>query len=308
MDLSVIIVNFNTRDLLLECIKSIKKETRRISYEIIVSDNDSKDGSVEAVRKHIPDVVVLENTQNLGFAKANNIGIDKSNGRYICLMNTDIVVRDGCLDKMVAFMDKNSDTGALAPLTVDGDGHIRYNCRKFPNLWNCFCDAFFISSLFKNVSFFSGRTLPSVSYNKLHDAHVLSGCFLMVSKLAVDKVGKLDERFFFYAEDTDWCKRIHDAGWRIVYHAGLKSVHYGGGSSKAQPKKFFIQLVRADYQYWKKHFSPPIVVIYALLISTQLTLRALYYGISVRVTHREEVKRKYHNNLAGLRWLLFNRI
>ena len=155
------------------------------------------------------------NQGNFGFAKANNIGIKEARGNYICLVNSDVKALDGVLDKMHAYMETHPEIGALAPKTYGGDIQIQKNCREFPTLRNIFCHEFFLDRLFPTVSAFRGREMTWLDYNAAMEIEVLSGCFLMVRRKVVAHVGVLDERFFFYSEDVDWCKRIHDAGWKL---------------------------------------------------------------------------------------------
>lgn len=252
-DVSVVIVNWNTRQYLLDCVASLLATTHLATLEIIVVDNASHDGSVEALREAHPDVVAIRNDTNLGFAKANNRGFPACRGRYVCLVNTDVLALDGVLDTMVAHLDSAPDVGVLAPRTLTRDLRVRQNCRRFPTLANAAGDYLQLKRLPGGL--FHGRTLPRASYARTHDAEVLSGCFLMVRREALDEVGPLDEDFFFYGEDTDWCRRFHDSGWRIVYLADAEAIHFGGGSSAARPVAYQLAMEQADLTYWRKHHT-----------------------------------------------------
>ena len=255
IDISVIIVNWNTKTLLLDCVASLYQTTREAKMEIIVVDNASTDGSVDAMRQSFPQVKIIENLQNFGFAKANNIGIRKAQGRYICLVNSDVKALDGVLDNMHTYMEKHSSVGALAPKIYGGDMQIQKNCREFPNLRNIFCEEFFLNRLFPRASVFRGRDMIDCNYDVEMEVEVLSGCFMMVRREAIDRVGLLDERFFFYSEDMDWCKRIYDADWKLIHYPGAEIIHYGGASSDTAPTRFRLEMLKANWQYWRKHKS-----------------------------------------------------
>lgn len=254
-DVSVVIVSWNTRRLLLDCLTSLRAATHVATLQLVVVDNASGDGSADAVAASFPDVLLVRNDANLGFAAANNRGFAVATGRYLCLVNSDVVARDGVLDAMVAHLDAHPEVGLLAPRTLTGDGRVRQNCRRFPTLANAAGDSLWLRKLPRPLRI-EGRTLPPETYDATHDAEVLSGCFLMVRREAFDQVGPLDEDFFFYAEDTDWCRRFHDAGWRLVYLADAEAVHFGGGSSAARPVAYQLAMERADHTYWRKHHPP----------------------------------------------------
>ena len=279
IDISVIIVNWNTNELLLDCVGSLYSTTRNASFEIIVVDNASTDGSVDALRKKFPQVQTIVNPANFGFAKANNIGIRKAKGRYICLVNTDVKALDSVLDKMRAFMESHPEIGAIAPKTFGGDMNIQKNCREFPTLRNMLCQEFFLDRLFPTVAAFRGREMNWFDYETVMEIEVLSGCFLMVRSEVVRQVGLLDERFFFYSEDVDWCKRIHDAGWKLVYYPEAEAIHYGGGSSANDAARFNVEFIKANWQYWKKHKSSAAVALFWLIKFTGTLVREVGWNI-----------------------------
>lgn len=306
-DVSVVIVNWNTRDYLLDCIESLLAETHEVRVEIIVSDNGSVDGSVGSLRERHPDVVVIQNCENLGFAKANNIGFRRAQGRYLCLVNTDVIALDGVLDKLVAHMDANPDIGLLCPQTLTRELAVRQNCRKFPTLQNAAADYLMLRRLFPGNPRFEGRTLRMETYNSTHDAEVLSGCFLMVRREAYDKVGGLDEAFFFYGEDTDWCRRFHDAGWRNVYKADARAIHFGGGSTKAYPTKYYLTMEKADLIYWQKHHDRAEQLTYQL-IKTIYHFVCILGWIPIHLIRRDDTSRlKLRGHTTNLVWLLTGR-
>lgn len=264
-DISVIIVNWNTKKYLVECIDSLKASAKTASLEIIVVDNASTDGSQEALSERHPDALLIQNLENLGFAKANNVGIARARGRYVCLVNTDIVALDSCVDTLLAYADSHPEAGTVGPKTVDEALRLRQNCRYFPTLRNAAADYLSLNKLFPKIPAFRGRTLGEETYEATHEAEVLSGCFLLVRREALEEVGLLDERFFFYGEDTDWSKRFRDAGWKNVFLSEARAIHYGGGTTAAYPIKYYLTMEKADMTYWRKHRSLPACVLYGII-------------------------------------------
>jgi GT2 family glycosyltransferase len=254
IDLSIVIVTWNTRDLLLQCIRTIQQTTREHSLEIIVVDNASVDGSVEAVRG-LSKVTVLCNEENKGFAAANNRGIHASNGKYICLVNSDVEVLEPCLDRMCNYMDENPKVGLLGPKVLNKDLTLQRSCAELPSVRNTLTQALVLDRVFPKIRWLRNRFMNDFSHDIERDVDVLSGCFIMARRDGLEQVGLLDERFFIYKEDVDWCKRFGDAGWAIRFFPEAKAIHYGGASSAVAPAKFLIEMEKANLQYWRKHHT-----------------------------------------------------
>ncbi len=305
IDISVIIVNWNTKTLLLDCVESLYQTTQESSLEIIVVDNASSDGSIDALRNNYPQAQVIVNPSNFGFAKANNIGIKKAKGRYVCLVNSDVKALEGALDKMRLYMESHSEIGALAPKTFFGDMQIQKNCREFPTLRNLFCQEFFLNTLFPTVAFFRGRDMIRYDYNKVMEIEALSGCFLMVRREVIAQVGPLDEQFFFYSEDVDWCKRIHDAGWKLIHYPGAEAIHFGCASSSIAPIEFQVEMLKANWQYWRKHKSVIECALFWLIEFAGKLGRAIGWYIIRFVGSKRQPKAKMMADAYGkmLKWL-----
>jgi hypothetical protein len=197
IDLSIVIVNWNTKRLLCDCIESIIEKTKINNYEIIVVDNASTDDSVGEVKQKFPDVKIIENNENVGFAKANNIGITMSKGEYICLSNTDIKLLNNALDRMYLFLKKNNNVGMVLPKLYDGNLEISRCCRNFPSLFNLFCEAVYIYKIFPFNVFLPGREKPYKFYKNLASVDTVPLCFTMIKHSAIQEVGLLDENYFF---------------------------------------------------------------------------------------------------------------
>ncbi|MBN2106725.1 MAG: glycosyltransferase family 2 protein [Deltaproteobacteria bacterium] len=305
-DISIILVNWNTRALLLQCIESLKRTAAALSPEIIVVDNASTDGSQAALRRLHPDVVLLCNTENLGFAKANNIGIRRSSGRFICLVNTDIKVLEGCLGLLHDYLERHPSAGMVGPLAVNEDLTPQFNCRKMPGVWNCFVESTYLHKVLPMFGPFRGRALPAASYARTHESECLCGCLVMVRRKAIEQVGLLDERFFFYSEDIDWCKRFSAAGWGIVFYPAAKAIHYRGSSVGAAPLHYLVQMEKARYQYWQKHHGVAAQAVYRLLKIFNCAVSALAFsGAYVFLSERRVASRnKIRGCMARLNWLM----
>lgn len=279
IDVSIVIVNWNTQKLLLDCIASLINETKLCNIEIIVVDNASSDNSIKAVREKYPDVHVIENNKNLGFAKANNIGIKKCKGKYICLSNTDIIVLDNALDRMFAYLEKHTDIGALLPVCLNKEMEIDQCCRRFPGLRLQINEALYLDKLLPKIKIFQGRALPLSFYHSTGDVDSVPCCFIMARGIAIDKVGLLDERFFIYSEDIDWCKRFHLKGWRVVYYSDARIIHYGGSSSKTAQSRFLIERHKSELQYWEKYHGAVNKFFFRMVLILHYIIRITGYSI-----------------------------
>ena len=252
---SVIIVNWNAREYLLQCLASLSSEVCRYAMEIIVVDNDSSDGSPEAVEAQFPHVRLFRSGGNLGFAKANNLGVSHSRGRYVAFINSDVKVLKGCLTTLVDYCDQHPEIGMAGPRVIGGDGKLQRSCRGFPTVWNMFCRALVLDAMFPRVKLFSGYAMTYWPQDTPRPVDMLSGCFWLVRREALNEVGLLDEAFFMYGEDMDWCKRFWAGGWKVTFVPSAEAIHYGGASSANAPVRFYIERQRADLQYWKKHHT-----------------------------------------------------
>jgi GT2 family glycosyltransferase len=304
--MTIIIVSWNAKKYLEECLDSIVNRPLPHDTEVIVVDNASSDGSPDAVRDAFPAVRLIRNDDNYGFAKANNVGIAASTGEYVFFINSDVVVKAGCFEKMITYMDGHQDVGVLGPKILRPNGAVQRSCMGFPTLWNSLCRALALDSIFPGIKLFGGEMMTYWPHDDIRPVDVITGCFWMVRRKALRAAGPLDERFFFYGEDIDWCKRFHDEGWKVVFYPEGEAIHYGGASSANAPLRFFIEMQRADYQYWKKHHT-------ALASTAFLLIRLLHHavrfagGISsypFRRKKRPEVLYKIRRSLASIKWSL----
>lgn len=254
IDNSIIIVNWNTREMLDNCISSIFDKAKTTTYEIIVVDNGSTDDSVKMLKAKYPHVILIEAGENLGFSKANNRGIDMAIGRYITLLNSDTYLINSALDIMVEYMDKNKHVGLLGGKLFNSDMSVQSSCREFPTLWRSYLKLIFPNSIRKYISGFSNKNISRFNYKETKEVEVLIGALIMTRKSALDEVGKLDESFFFYGEDIDWSKRYWEKNWKVIFYPKAEIVHLGGGSSKVAPVKYRIEMMKADLVYISKYY------------------------------------------------------
>lgn len=279
IDISVVIVNWNTRDLLMVCLNSLEEQKGNFRKEVIVVDNGSSDGSQAAVRKSFPQVQIIENNANLGFAKANNIGMKASEGRYLCLVNSDVKVLDGCLDQLVRYIDQDTSIGIIGPKILWPDMTLQDSCRKFPSLWNNVCDFLHLNRLFPKSDIFSSEHMMFFDHMTIRNVEGLVGCFLMIRKEALEQAGLFDEQFFIYYEETDLCKRIRDKNWKIVFFPSARAIHYGRKSSSKDALRFSFEQLKSKIQYWEKHHSRLTVIIILFILLMQHGLRLVADGI-----------------------------
>lgn len=247
-DLSIIIVNFNTKDFVLACVKSIlsnyTKEIDSQNFEIIVIDNNSIDGSVRALEK-IKQILLIKNRQNVGFSKANNIAVKKSEARYVLFLNPDTVVPDKTLDRIIDFMDQHPQTGAATCKVLLPNGKIdQASHRGFPTPWRTFTHFSGIWRLFPKSNFWNGYYLGSSDLSKVHKVDVIAGAFMFVRREAGQDVGWWDEDYFFYGEDIEFCFQLNEKGWAVYYCPDVSILHLKGVSGGI--KKISKEITTAD--------------------------------------------------------------
>ncbi|KQC47974.1 glycosyl transferase family 2 [Geobacillus sp. Sah69] len=280
MDISIIIVNYNTPKLTIEAIESILKSKTKYSYEIIVVDNHSSDDSVHIIKGEFQNVVVIENKQNVGFSKANNQAIKLSKGRYILLLNSDTIVREDTIEKMIEFMDKNKKVGASGCKVILPNGELDWAChRGFPTPQASFYYLVGLARLFPKSPRFNQYHLGYMNLNEPHPIDCLVGAFMIVRREVIEQVGLLDEQFFMYGEDIDWCYRIKQAGWEIYYCPFTSIIHYKGASSQKKPFKIVYEFHRAMCLFHRKHYARKYPFIVNCLVYTGIAAKFILSAI-----------------------------
>jgi GT2 family glycosyltransferase len=255
MDISVIIVGWNAKHYLELCLNSLAEAPPRRSTEVIVVDNASSDGSSEMIKAKFPDVTVIRSEENLGFSRGNNLGIRQCQGRYIALVNPDVIVFPGCLDALADFLDQNPRVGDVGPRVLNPDMSLQSTCRRAPTLWNNVCIATGLASRFKTSRFFAGEHTFYFPHDRTLPVDVIVGCFSMIRRETFDDVGLLDENLFMYGDDVDWCLRARKAGWQVVFFPGAQAIHDRGKITAPYPVRFAVAQQRSVLYYWSKHHS-----------------------------------------------------
>jgi len=282
VDVSIIIVNWNTRDLLAQCLQSVYDTVNGLDFEVIVVDNASADGSVAMVRQRFPRVRVVANGENVGFVRANNQALPHCQGRYVLLLNSDTQVLPGSLSRTVRFMDAHPKAGIVGVQLLNPDGTFQASYTPFPTLWREFL---ILSGLGR---WLVRPTFPSygsqVERGAQRIAGYLEGAYLMARREAVDEVGGLDERIFMYAEDVDWCYRFHQAGWEVWYLPDAPIVHYGGQSSKKRGGRMEAELYRSRVYFFRKNYGRFAAMCLKVLIYAMTLPKILIHGVLRSVT------------------------
>ncbi|MEX2027870.1 MAG: glycosyltransferase family 2 protein [Candidatus Curtissbacteria bacterium] len=278
MDASFIIVNWNTKKLLEQGIASIYKYARGITFEIIVSDNGSEDGSVEMVKKEFPNVKLIENKDNLGFAKGNNMAINVAKGEFIFLFNSDAYLIDDSIQNLVKRAREIPNLGAIAPQIRNEDRTIQQSAGFNPDLLRIFLWMSFIDDLPLGDFLRPYHVDHDRFYKKEHKVDWLTGAALMVPKKVIGKVGPLDHNIFMYGEDVDWCMRIKDAGFEIYFSPVAKLVHIGRGSAGKISKNAIVGEYKGLIYVYKKHKSKLSLQMLRLLLKIGALARILIFG------------------------------
>lgn len=255
-DISIVIVNYNVKDFLLECLRSVENSTGGLNVETIVVDNDSKDGSVEFLKPLFPNVKFISLKENVGFGRANNIGFKESKGKYILILNPDTILEETTLSTMYDYMEKHGEVGISGCKVLNSDGSFQPACRRgFPTPWASFSKLFGLQKLFPGSKLFGkyNQTFRSVDETYYIDAVI--GAFMFCRREVIEQTGGFDPDFFMYGEDIDLCFRAHKAGWKIAYVHSCSIIHYKGESTRRSSINDVKHFYNAMEIFTKKHYS-----------------------------------------------------
>jgi GT2 family glycosyltransferase len=246
--LSIVIVNWNTEEYLLHCLRSIFEMGQGTAWEIIIVDNGSQDGGRIEVKRAFPSVHIIENEKNLGFAKAVNQGLQKASGRYALLLNPDTQVKDGAIERLVSFMDAHSDVGVVGAQLLNADGSKQNSIANFPSL----ATELLNKSLLR---WLSPKRFPGKeeSYAGPIEVDSVIGACMVVRRKAMEQVGLLDEDYFLFLEETDWCYRMKRAGWKIYHVPQAEVYHFQGKSAETAKKRAKVEFYRSRYHFFRKN-------------------------------------------------------
>lgn len=280
-DVSIVIVSWNTRDILRGCLESILDQARTASIEIIVVDNASADGSADMVRAEFPGTSVVANAENMGFAAANNQGMRLAKGRYVLFLNPDTIILEQAIDRMVEYMDVRPDVGCAGCQVLTDPTTVQMTCFRFPSLLNAFLSVAGLPRLFPRSRLFGRYWMDWWDRRSEQDVDVVSGMFMLVRREVIEQVGPMDEAFFVYAEEADWCYRFRRAGWRCVFTPAARIIHLdGGGKSTGQTSaRMFVQQQKSMLIFHRKHYGLLNQVLLRLLLLAAMGLRYLYWRL-----------------------------
>jgi O-antigen biosynthesis protein len=275
MDLSVIIVNYNVKFFLEQCLHSVYKSIDDLKVEVIVVDNNSVDGSCQMVNEKFPHVTLIANKKNLGFSTANNQGIKVSNGKYVLILNPDTIVQEDTLKKCFQFMEHNPEAGSLGVKMIDGKGNfLPESKRSLPTPLVAFYKIFGLSALFPRSRIFGRYHLGYLDTDQVYSIEILPGAFMFIRKSVLDEIGLLDETFFMYGEDIDLSYRIIQAGYKNYYFPETTIIHYKGESTRKQSINYVVVFYKAMIIFARKHFSLKNARLFSAFINIAIYLRA----------------------------------
>jgi N-acetylglucosaminyl-diphospho-decaprenol L-rhamnosyltransferase len=257
IDVSVCIVSWNVKDLLRNCLNSLKQNAGDLRYETIVVDNLSSDGSAEMVRSEFPWVTLVEPGANLGFGRANNLAFQHSTGRWVLLLNPDTIVLDRAIEKLLKFADQRSEAAAVGGRTLKQDGKTleRSCCWGSPGMWPLFCKAFGLHLIFKNSAVFNREAMDYWQRDSVREVGVITGCCLMIRRDVYERTGGFDDHFFMYAEETDLCWRMGREHGKLLFCPDAQIIHLVGESAKKSTSNRLFHINRALLKLFRKHYG-----------------------------------------------------
>ena len=297
ISLSVIIVNWNTRELLKNCLDSILANNSTSQLEIWVVDNASTDESSRMVRERFPQVNLIENLENVGFARANNQAIQQSTGKYVLLLNPDTLVESRTLQALVDFLDEHPDAGAAGARIFKPDGSMQISSHPRPTLFRELWRLFHIDAAWPYAEYRRTRW----ETDQVQEVDALMGACLLLKKEVLDQVGCFDEDYFVYTEEVDLCYRIQSAGWRLYWVPQATVVHFGGQSTQQVPTEMFLHLYHSKIIYFRKHYGASSAQIYRLILMIAALSRII---LAPFVFLKNSSHRKKHLTLIDQYWRL----
>jgi N-acetylglucosaminyl-diphospho-decaprenol L-rhamnosyltransferase len=269
---SIVIVNWNTKELVLQCLQSVYKNTTEKCFDVWVVDNGSTDDSVAALQTQYPDVNLVEAGQNLGFAHGNNLALEKIAGKYAVLLNTDTVVKPFAIDFLITFMEDHPEAGAAGPYLLNPDDSLQISCYPFPTLFREFWRLFHFD-LIVPIGVYPMKSWKTDCYYKVDS---IQGACMILRKTALNQIGFFDPNYFMYTEEIDLCYRIKHAGWNLFWVPESKVVHYGGQSTRKMASQMFISLYKTKVQFFRKHHGKFAAFLYKVILFFASVTRLLF--------------------------------
>jgi len=277
MDVSIVIVGWNISDLLRGCLSSVFDQTRGINFEVVYVDNASVDGSVEMVATTFPAVRIIRNQKNEGFIRASNQGIEASEGRYVLLLNSDTIILDNAIAKMVEFADAHPEAGAVGCKVLHPDGSLQRSCFMYPSIVNLILSATYLYKLFPRSKFFGRGMMTWWDFDEVRQVQAVCGCCSLVRREVIKQVGLMDETYFFYGDESDWCYRFEKHGWKNMFMPHASIIHYGGATTKRMPDTFKLQLFGSYLIFMRIHRSRAAFLCMRFLVASFFFARVPYW-------------------------------
>jgi GT2 family glycosyltransferase len=306
LDLSVVIVSWNTRDVLRNCLESVFKGLGELSAEVIVVDNASTDHSAQMVAHEFPRVRLIDNYANLGFAAANNQGIRIARGAHVLLLNPDTLVIGDALEKTLAYAQAHPDAGVVGCQVLESATKVQRTCFRDPSPLNTFMWVTGFSALFPRSRIAGRAAYGPWQRDGERDVDVISGMFMLVRREAIDQVGLMDEEYFVFAEEADWCRRFRDAGWRCVFAPVARILHVDGGSKSTEQAnaRMYVQMQKSVLRFHRKHLGAARWVLAKVLFATSMTARAAWWRLAAALGAGDGCRRKARLSAAAARFHL----
>lgn len=302
IEISVIIVSYNTRDLLRDCLRSVLGDIDMPPHEVIVVDNGSRDGSMAMVRAEFPAIEVIETGENLGFAQANNLALRRAQGAFFLLLNSDAFPEPDAVGRLVEYLRRHPEVGVVGPRLLNRDGSLQPSCYRFPSPGRAWLENLWVSSLLPPGSFWGD--FRRWGHDEDREVDWVSGACFLVRREAYAAVGGFDERFFMYQEETDWQRRLRDGGWRIAFTPDARVMHIGGASGAADQVRINRHFFESLDRYEWKHHGPAGLVSVRLAMIVGCSLRAILWTLVLLLVPR---RRKLAHSKAKLSSWLFVR-
>jgi GT2 family glycosyltransferase len=304
LPVSVIIVNWNTGNLLSRCLQCIDADPADLPLEVIVVDNASSDDSLSLLREQFPTVRVIANSDNVGFAKAVNQGIRAAQGEYFLLLNSDAFIYPGALNALWQAMEARPETGAAGCHLVYEDGRLQRSCFAFPTLWTESWRCLGLDRFFPKSHIFGAYQMTYWDLDDSREVDCIMGACLLIRRETLDEIGLLDERFFMFSEEVDLCYRMKQAGWKVFFVHDATATHIWGGSSRMISRKSFLELYKSRVMFFRKHYGPMNAFILKTLLFASGAGRGTLGWLASRAVRRPGIAEKTGNylELSRLVW------
>jgi GT2 family glycosyltransferase len=293
--LSIIIVNFNAEKLILRCLQFVYETAGDLDCEVIVVDNASTDQSILTIQQNFPEVKLICNEENVGFAKANNQAAQVARGRYLLLLNSDAFVHGGAISMLVEYMVSNPDTGAASCRLVYEDGSLQRSCYSFPTPFTELWQTLWLDRLFPRSPIFGKFRMTYWGYDTYREVDWVMGAVMILRREVVERVGLFDEEYFMYSEEMDLCYRLKQAGWKIDFVPQATVTHLWGGTSRQNKELAFIRLYKSRVLFFRKHYGPIVTAFYKSVLYLGSLIRVIGGTITGLFRKNQDVQRQTHN-------------